>query len=232
MCVGGGYLVVLPCIIGVGVTKMIWILLILLIFVLKFCSWFLVIYIFKAFVDGPSNLLLRFIYIFRSLNLLPRELLLVSSNIIKQILVVNLFLSVIVWIIIIMNPFFTFFELENSIINKTDNDDTLLTFIHGNIHTWKGCHIFEGKYVSHQVSIQMNLHDQNLKGYNRIILLHSSISNNSKFLIFSTCMYIFYHLQVFCYNMSWTSINHNPSQSDCIPVIMMCQNHTHVEESK
>ena len=41
-----------------------------------------------------------------------------------------------------MNPFFTLFELENSTINKTDSDDTLLTFIHGNIHTWKGCHIF------------------------------------------------------------------------------------------
>ena len=135
MCVGGGYLVVLPCIIGVGVPKMIWALLILLIFVLKFCSWFPVIYIFKAFFAWPSNFLLRFFYIFRSLNLLPRELLLVSSNSIKQMLVVNLFLSVIVCIIIIMNPFFTFFELDNSTINKTDSDDTVLTFIYGNIHT-------------------------------------------------------------------------------------------------
>ena len=49
MYVKGGSLVILPCIIGFGVPKMIWPLLILLIFVLKFCSLFPVIYIIKAF---------------------------------------------------------------------------------------------------------------------------------------------------------------------------------------
>ena len=137
--------------------------------------------------------------ILRSFNLIPCEVLIVSINMSKKRVSGNLFLGVISWIIIVINAFFPQFELESPTVNNTDSDGTILNRIHGNLHTWKGCHIFDWNYGSHKFRIEMNLEWKNIKGYNRIIILASSISNNYKFIFFGACTYILNDLQVVGY---------------------------------
>ena len=79
LCFGVGNIALLTWSSGVGVQNITWDLLIPPIFILQFCIWLLVIHIWKM-LCWAIHFLLHFSCILRFFNVLPREVLLVSSN--------------------------------------------------------------------------------------------------------------------------------------------------------